>query len=268
MKLPIVYPLTIPRSHSTMRMMAIVSSMLFSLCPKLGHAFNALILQQPLCRTHPIGGVSLRRALIFIALLTVADASRVSAQDDRPAQPSDSPSTGKQVVLFLTGAATGLGAHEAGHVIADLAFGEKPGLKKVNFHGIPFFAITHRSGRSDNEEFVISSAGFWMQHAGNEWLLSKRPQLKSEQAPFTKGFFAFNVLASVAYAGTAFAKTGPDERDTRGMAASSHMDERWIGALVLAPALLDAWRYYHPGSKWAAWSSRGVKIGMVVMVAR
>ena len=177
-------------------------------------------------------------------------------------------STGKQVVLFLTGAATGLAAHEAGHVIADLAYGEKPGLKKVDFHGIPFFAITHRSGRAANEEFVISSAGFWMQQAGNEWLLSKRPQLKSEQAPFAKGYFAFNVLASVVYAGAAFAKTGPVERDTRGMAVSSRLDERWIGALVLAPALLDAWRYYHPGSKWATWSSRGVKIGMVVMVAR
>ena len=80
--------------------------------------------------------------------------------------------------------------------------------------------------------------------------------------------FAFNVLASVAYAGAAFAKTGPEERDTRGMAASSRMDERWIGALVLAPALLDGWRYYHPDAKWAAWSSRGVKIGMVVMVVR
>ena len=208
------------------------------------------------------------RALILIVFLVIGSASPLQAQGDDPAQPTDSPSTGKQVVLFLTGAATGFGAHEMGHVIADLAYGEKPGLKKVDFHGIPFFAITHRSGRAANEEFVISSAGFWMQQAGNEWLLTKRPQLKSEQAPFAKGYFAFNVLASVAYAGAAFAKTGPLERDTRGMAASSRLDERWIGALILAPALLDAWRYYHPGSKWATWSSRGVKIGMVVMVAR
>lgn len=210
----------------------------------------------------------LRRVAIVVVLVMIASAPRAYGQTDPPAQPSDNPSTGKQVVLFLTGAATGLGAHEAGHVIADLAFGEKPGLKKVDFHGIPFFAITHRSGRPNNEEFVISSAGFWMQQAGNEWLLSKRPQLKSEQAPFAKGYFAFNVLASVAYAGAAFAKTGPAERDTRGMATSSRLDERWIGALVLAPALLDAWRYYHPDSKWATWSSRGVKIGMVVMVVR
>ena len=171
-------------------------------------------------------------------------------------------------MLFLTGAAIGLGIHESGHVIANLAFGEKPGLRKVDFHGIPFFAITHRSGLPAKKEFVISSAGFWMQHAENEWLLTRRPNLTSEEAPLAKGLFAFNVFASVAYAGAAFAKTGPVERDTRGMAASSRIDERWIGALVLAPALLDGWRYYHPDAKWAAWTSRGVKIGMVLMVAR
>ena len=168
----------------------------------------------------------------------------------------------------MSGGAIGLAAHEAGHVIANLAFGEQPGLQKVNFHGIPFFAITHSSGLPHREEFVISSAGFWVQHATNEWLLTRRPQLKSEQAPLTKGVFAFNVIASVAYAGAAFAKTGPVERDTRGMAASARIDERWIGALILAPALLDGWRYYHPNTKWAVWSSRGVKLGLVFMVVR
>jgi len=249
-------------------MIAIVSSIVFSLRAKAGAAFHEVIHQQRLCRIPRVRLMIPGRLAAIVIFLLIAFASPSSAQTDAPAQPDNSPSTGKQVVLFLTGAATGFAAHEAGHVIADLAYGEKPGLKKVDFHGIPFFAITHRSGRAANEEFVISSAGFWMQQAGNEWLLSKRPQLKSEQAPFAKGYFAFNVLASVVYAGAAFAKTGPVERDTRGMAASSRLDERWIGAIVLAPALLDAWRYYHPGSKWATWSSRGVKVGMVVMVAR
>lgn len=177
-------------------------------------------------------------------------------------------SGGKRVAPFLTGAAIGLGAHEAGHVLADLAFGEKPGLQKVDFHGIPFFAITHRAGQPPHREFTISSAGFWMQHAENEWLLGRRPDLRRERAPLAKGVFAFNVLASVGYAGAAFAKTGPIERDTRGMAASSRIDERWIGALVLAPAVLDAWRYYHPDARWAAWASRGVKVGMVLLVGK
>ena len=268
MKFPSVYPLTIPSSHNTIRMIAIVSSMVLSLRPESQGALNALTLQQRLCRIVAVPFTVVPRTMMLVVFLTFGYPLSSHAQTADPAQPTDSTSTGKQVVLFLTGAATGLGVHELGHVIADVAFGEKPGLKKVDFHGIPFFAITHRSGRPSNEEFIISSAGFWMQQAGNEWLLSKRPQLKSEQAPFAKGYFAFNVLASVAYAGAAFAKSGPEERDTRGMAASSRLDERWIGAIVLAPAVLDAWRYYHPGSKWATWSSRGVKIGMVVMVAR
>lgn len=209
-----------------------------------------------------------RPLLLVCFLLIGCGPHRVFAQQEEPAQPALQPSTGKQAVLFLTGGAIGFAAHEAGHVIANLAFGETPGLQKVEFHGIPFFAITHSSGLPSREEFVISSAGFWVQHATNEWLLTRRPQLKADQAPLTKGVFAFNVIASVVYAGAAFAKTGPAERDTRGMAASSRIDERWIGALVLAPALLDGWRYYHPNAKWAAWSSRGVKIGMVVMVVR
>lgn len=153
-------------------------------------------------------------------------------------------------------------------MLGNAATGQKPGLGRVDFHGIPFFAITHRSGLSPRREFLVSSAGFWVQHAGNEWLLSRRPGLRRARAPVAKGAFAFNVLASAAYAGAAFARTGPVERDTRGMAASSRVDERAVGALVLAPALLDAWRYFRPGSKWAAWTSRGVKIGMVVMVVR
>lgn len=152
-------------------------------------------------------------------------------------------------------------------MVVDFALGEKPGVRKVDFHGIPFFAITHDSV-SRRREFLISSAGFWVQHAENEWLLGRRPNLRQSRAPLAKGVFAFNVLASAAYAGAAFARTGPTERDTRGMALSSRLDERWIAALVLAPAVLDAWRYFHPDAKWAVWSSRGVKIGMVVLVVR
>jgi hypothetical protein len=48
----------------------------------------------------------------------------------------------------------------------------------------------------------------------------------------------------------------------------ARVDERLIGALILAPALLDAWRYFHPDARWAAWTSRGVKVGMVVMIVR
>jgi hypothetical protein len=96
--------------------------------------------------------------------------------------------------------------------------------------------------------------------------LTRRPR-SADQAPLTKGVFAFNVIASVACGCRVRENWSGGARYAR-MAASSRIDERWIGALVLAPALLDGWRYHHPNAKWAAWSSRGVKIGMVFMVVR
>lgn len=217
----------------------------------------------------------MRRALcraLLLCLPAIALSATVTAQvaDDASGQSGvvKAPRKGASIAPFLAGGAIGLGTHEAGHLLFDGLFDARPGIRKVDFHGIPFFAITHRSDLSPRREFTISSAGFWVQEAESEWLLTRRPRLRSEHAPLAKGLLAFDVLASVAYAGAAFGRTGPVERDTRGMADAARIDERWIGALVLAPALLDAWRYFNPDAKWAAWASRGVKIGMVVMVAR
>ena len=77
-----------------------------------------------------------------------------------------------------------------------------------------------------------------------------------------------HVLRSAVGAGAAFARTGPAERDTRGMADSARIDEPWIGALILGPAVLDAWRYFDPDAKWAVWVSRAMKIGGVLLILR
>jgi hypothetical protein len=209
-------------------------------------------------------------ALIF----TTIHASGVSVRAQEPAQPVEvAPTTSEHptasaVGRFFAGAAVGLGAHEAGHLLFDGLFGADPGVKKVSFHGLPFFAITHSGGLSPRREFIIDSAGFWVQEATNEWILTRRPQLRRERAPFVKGVFAFNVLASVAYAGAAFARTGPVERDTRGMADALRWKEPYVGVLILVPAVLDAVRYFHPGAKWAAWGSRTAKLGGVVLIAK
>ena len=196
-----------------------------------------------------------------------ATAGLARAQDAAPPPVTqNSPSTAASAGLFLLGGATAFGAHEGGHLLFDAIFDSHPRLKKVSFSGIPFFAITHDSGLSDRKEFVIDSAGFWVQEGTNEWLLHKHPDLRHEHQPYLKGAFAFNVLASVAYAGAAFARTGPDERDTRGMADALHWKEPYVGLLILAPAILDAVRYYQPNAKWATWGSRGAKITGVLLV--
>ena len=39
-----------------------------------------------------------------------------------------------------------------------------------------------------------------------------------------------------------------------------------VGAFVLAPAVLDGYRYLHPDTRWAKWGSRRAKILSVVLV--
>jgi hypothetical protein len=209
-------------------------------------------------------------AQAFAAILTtagLASAQETARQPDASSSTSEN-GTASAFGKFLVGAAAGLGAHESGHLLFDGIFDAHPGIKKVSFHGLPFFAITHDQGLSPRREFIIDSAGFWVQEATNEVILSRRPNLRREHAPFVKGVFTFNVLASVAYAGAAFARTGPEERDTRGMADALRWKEPWVGVLVLAPAILDLVRFYHPEQKWAAWGSRAAKAGGVVLIFR
>jgi len=52
------------------------------------------------------------------------------------------------------------------------------------------------------------------------------------------------------------------------MADASRIKEPWIAALILAPAVLDGVRYFHPQAKWAVWTSRGFKVGLVLLVFR
>jgi hypothetical protein len=168
---------------------------------------------------------------------------------------------------FLAGAAIGLLAHEGGHLALDYAFNASPGVKRVSFGPLPFFAITHRP-ISPRREFAVSSAGFWVQQLGTEVLLSRRPELRRVPAPVAKGLFAFNVITSAAYAGGAFAHAGPAERDTRSMAAFLGIDEAAVGAMLLGPAVLDTVRYYRPEARWAKWASRAAKVAMVALVLK
>ena len=166
----------------------------------------------------------------------------------------------------LLGGAAGLAIHESGHLVANWAFDEKIVIRKVDYKGIPFFALSHAPDLSPRREYVVSSAGFWAQYLYSEQILTHHPNLKDEQSPFRKGLLTFHVVTSLVYAGAAFGKTGPIERDTRGMAFSRRISERWIGVMVLAPAILDAYRYFNPDARWATWASRGTKMGSVALI--
>jgi hypothetical protein len=206
----------------------------------------------------------------LVAWPTSADAQTVGGPPPQPdvaaaagTEPEGGPGSG--LAKFLVGGALGLGMHESGHLVTSALFGGGPGVKKVAFGPLPFFAITHGEV-SRAREYSISASGFWVQHATSEWLLTRRPNLRHERAPIAKGVLAFNVLTSVAYASAAFGSFGPHERDTRGMAGALGVTEPIAGGVILAPAVLDSWRYFAPGSRWAAWASRSAKVAAVVIV--
>jgi hypothetical protein len=203
-----------------------------------------------------------------VAFLPItADAQSNSAEQTMHTPPPDEHRV-VDSVKFIAGSALGLAMHEGGHLVLDAVFDASPRIKGVTFGPFPFFAITHRDDLSPRREFAISSAGFWMQDLSSEWLLTKRPALRDMRAPLAKGLLAFNVLNSVGYACVAFAHAGPFERDTRGMAASVGVDERAIAAQLLAPAVLDAIRYFKPEAHWARWASRAAKAGSVLLVLK
>jgi hypothetical protein len=209
------------------------------------------------CRRQPAAGA-------LMLLLAVSSAAVAQESEAPAARPRTSAGT---IASFLGGAALGLAIHESGHIGMALIFDANPSVKGVSFGPIPFFAITH-DPVSPAREYAISAAGFWMQAASSEWILSRRPRLREQKAPLVKGVLAFHVLASTAYAFAAFAGVGPDERDTLGMAGALRCKEGWVGAMVIAPAALDVWRYRNPDSVWARWASRAAKIGLVVAVVR
>jgi hypothetical protein len=152
-------------------------------------------------------------------------------------------------------------------LLFDGIFGASVDLKSVHLGPVPFFAIAHQAGLPGREEYTISSAGFWTQEATAEWLLTKRPDLRHEAAPLAKGVLAFDVLTSVGYGTVALFKAGPPERDTRGMTEIG-VPEPAIGVLIMAPAVLDAYRYFYPDARWAKWASRVSKVATVVLVIK
>jgi hypothetical protein len=214
-------------------------------------------------------------ALVCATVLSAALPAAAFAQDPAPTAPPadrvDPVPTGKQRVghtlLFFGGAAIGLAAHESGHVITGNFFSANPRIEPLRYGFIPFFKVEHDQV-TRKREFVISSAGMWVQYADSEWILTARPHLRDEHAPILKGILAFDVATSLVYSVAAFGTIGPPERDTRGIADSlgkNGAPEPAIGALILAPAVFDSWRFLDPSARWPKWASRGAKVTLALL---
>jgi hypothetical protein len=197
----------------------------------------------------------------------VAGGPAASAQETAPPAERQGQAAAGAAKL-LAGAAFAFLIHESGHLAFDEIFDAHPRLESVHFGPVPFFAITPTRPLSSRQLFTVASAGFWAQEISSEWLLPKHRDLRHEDAPFAKGMLAFDVLTSIGYAGVAFAEAGPPQRDTRGMASGAAVPERAIAVIVLAPAVLEAYRYFRPESAWARWAMRAVEAGSVLLVIR
>src|SRR5215471_19415780 len=139
------------------------------------------------------------------AILLVCLANGASAQEVRADQAQPDVHIASDVVEFLAGSAVAFVVHEGGHLFFDTLFDTKPFVETVHFDPIPFFAVSHETA-TPKQEFVVSSAGFWTQEATSEWLLTRRPDIRHEHAPFAKGVLAFDVLTSIGYGTVAMFK--------------------------------------------------------------
>jgi hypothetical protein len=206
--------------------------------------------------------VDRRLLAVILGLLLLPTIATAQSDDTAPAPTSRSVDTAK----FLSGAALAFLIHEGGHLVFDEAFDAHPQLQWVHFGPIPFFAITPTRPLSARQLFTVASAGFWTQELTSDLLQPQHRDLRHEHAPFAKGMLAFDILTSIGYAATAFAQSGPPQRDTRGMAVALDVPEPAIGALILTPAVLEAYRYFRPESRWARWATRIAAAGSVVLV--
>jgi hypothetical protein len=204
------------------------------------------------------------RRLLAVALgLLILPADAIAQSDDpSPAPPSRTIDAAK----FLSGAALAFVIHEGAHLVFDEVFDAHPQLQTVHFGPVPFFAIAPTRPLSARQLFTVASAGFWTQELTSDLLTPRHRDLRHDHAPFAKGMLAFDVLTSIGYAATAFAQSGPLQRDTRGMAVALNVPEPAIGALILTPAVLEAYRYFRPESRWAKWATRIAVAGSVVLV--
>jgi hypothetical protein len=203
----------------------------------------------------------------------------LSLQVTRP-EPERAP-IGRRIGIGLAGAFAAFLAHEAGHVTVNLLTGNVPHFDGLLVGGfVPFFAISpdlycdhdhphcyKRNGETYHAglrgRFSIVTAGFNVQHLTNEIILSLHPQIRYQEAPFKKGMLLFNVFLSWFYSIGAWSRLEDPHGDLIGASRASGINEGVLSAFLLAPAILDTYRYIFPAQRWAPWASRTMKVAFI-----
>jgi hypothetical protein len=186
--------------------------------------------------------------------------------------------TWRSAAIFAGGAATALATHESCHLIANWATGNQPSFEPVSFLGfIPYFAIVPsihcRNGdchKRNGEHYwagrpglyTIVTAGLQCQHYEDEVILTRRPELRMDSAPFRKGMLAFNTLLSIGYVLANWTGVEPVDGDIAGIHRDGGAPRLLLSSMVLGIAVVDIARYYYPRAPWLAWLNRVAKVSI------
>jgi hypothetical protein len=214
-------------------------------------------------------------AWCIAAVLSARTAHGQEVQISYEAPHVEPPGWGTTLAFGAAGAISAFLLHEAGHIAANLMLGNVPHFQGTKFGGfLPFPVISpsihcdgdhcfKRNGHSfstgPNGVYFIVTAGFHVQNITNEILLTSDPNLAEQYAPFRKGLLGFNLFLSALYAAGAYTKLESPNGDLLGAARYSGIHEAWLATLLLVPAVLDGYRYFHPEATWAVWASRAGK---------
>jgi hypothetical protein len=163
----------------------------------------------------------------------------------------------KDWAWFFLGAASGFVAHEMGHMATDAMFGKRVDFVPVRLGPFPFFAIQPCCNLTPQQQYTVASAGFMVQYVNSELIYWISPRIRSQRHAFLKGVLALDIGLSIGYAITSFLPSGiaPPQSDTNTMARALGVPSWQVGLMVLAPAIVDVYRYLVPTSVWAPWVS-------------
>lgn len=164
-------------------------------------------------------------------------------------------------LLLLAGAATGLVAHESGHLTLDFALQTHPTLEPVHLGPLPFFAIQPNDVDGDRELYAITMMGFLSEALSTEAIFARHPDLVHHHRPFLEGMLAFHVVLDVSYAITGIANVGPSQSDVNSMARASGIPRWGISTMLLVPVAFDLLRYIRPDTRrWSMWVGMGSRL--------
>jgi hypothetical protein len=173
---------------------------------------------------------------------------------------------------FALGALSGFVGHETGHIATDFMTGHHPKFVETHLGKIPFFAIQPCcTNLSHAAEYTIASAGFAVGDLSSELILQIQPRLRSRRSAYLKGVLIFDEVLAIGYAVSGFLEVkypnlGPPQSDINSMARSLGIQPWQVGIYLIAPAILDLYRYFRPRSNFAPWMGVQSKLLMVGLV--